>query len=253
MRAGPAGTPTRTAPRRRLADARDDRRQCRPGVEPHPEFRRRRSRRLAPRPDAGLEGGAGRQVQSRSAADPGAAPRPPRRQDRLRAGAGADQALSLRPPRSGGAPGEGRRVRDRGDGAGLPRRRRSRWSSRRWSMLDFVVVGCVAVTRVRRADRQGRRLRRPRARHLPRARQGRTGDTPIATTVHSSQVVDDARLPMMGHDSALHFIATEKELIETRDAVRPAGRASTGSASSPTSTRTSRSSRSSARGSPGER
>ena len=42
-----------------------------------------------------------------------------------------------------------------------------------------------------------------------------TEATPIATTVHSSQVVDDRRLPMMPHDSALHWIATEKELIET--------------------------------------
>ena len=40
-------------------------------------------------------------------------------------------------------------------------------------------------------------------------------DTPIATSVHSSQVVDDRRLVMMGHDSALDYIATEQELIVT--------------------------------------
>jgi len=46
---------------------------------------------------------------------------------------------------------------------------------------------------------------------------GKVGpETEIATTVHSSQVVDDARLPMMPHDSALHWIATEKELVETK-------------------------------------
>ncbi len=48
--------------------------------------------------------------------------------------------------------------------------------------------------------------------------------TPIATTVHSSQLVEDRRLPMMAHDSALHYIATEAELIETETAYRqPAG------------------------------
>jgi 5-formyltetrahydrofolate cyclo-ligase len=40
-------------------------------------------------------------------------------------------------------------------------------------------------------------------------------ETPIATTVHSSQVVDDNRLPMLGHDSPLDFIATEREVIVT--------------------------------------
>jgi len=48
--------------------------------------------------------------------------------------------------------------------------------------------------------------------------------TPIATTVHSSQVVDDRRVPMMAHDSALHYIATETGLIDTRtDYRQPAG------------------------------
>ncbi len=42
-----------------------------------------------------------------------------------------------------------------------------------------------------------------------------TAKTPIATSVHSSQVVADARVPMLGHDSALHYVATEKELIVT--------------------------------------
>jgi 5-formyltetrahydrofolate cyclo-ligase len=40
--------------------------------------------------------------------------------------------------------------------------------------------------------------------------------TPIATTVHSSQVVADSEVVMESHDSALHFIATELELIATR-------------------------------------
>ena len=51
----------------------DDGRQCRPGLEPHPEFRRRRPRRAwRSRAAPGMEDGARRQMQSRSAADSGA-------------------------------------------------------------------------------------------------------------------------------------------------------------------------------------
>ena len=81
-------------------------------------------------------------------------------------------------------------------------------------VLDFVVVGCVAVTRA--GGRTGKGggfadLELGIFREL-----GKVGaTTEIATTVHSSQVVDDRRLPMMPHDSALHWIATEKELIAT--------------------------------------
>jgi 5-formyltetrahydrofolate cyclo-ligase len=89
--------------------------------------------------------------------------------------------------------------------------------------LDFVVVGCVAVTRA--GGRTGKGggfadLELGIFREL-----GKIGaDTPITATVHSSQVVDDRRLPMMGHDSALHFIATEKELIDTNTPyTQPAG------------------------------
>ena len=84
-------------------------------------------------------------------------------------------------------------------------------------VLDFVVVGCVAVTRA--GGRTGKGggfadLELGIFREL-----GKVGpQTEIATTVHSSQVVEDARLPMMPHDSALHWIATEKELIETKTA-----------------------------------
>jgi 5-formyltetrahydrofolate cyclo-ligase len=84
-------------------------------------------------------------------------------------------------------------------------------------VLDFVVVGCVAVTRA--GGRTGKGggfadLELGIFREL-----GKVGpQTEIATTVHSGQVVDDARLPMMPHDSALHWIATERELIETKTA-----------------------------------
>ncbi len=81
-------------------------------------------------------------------------------------------------------------------------------------MLDFVVVGCVAVTRS--GGRTGKGggfadLELGIFREL-----GKVGPaTPIATTVHSSQVVADSRVVMMAHDSALNFIATEAELIVT--------------------------------------
>lgn len=90
-------------------------------------------------------------------------------------------------------------------------------------MLDFVVVGCVAVTRS--GGRTGKGggfadLELGIFRELGKLRE----TTVIATTVHLRQVVDDTRLPMMGHDSALHTIATEKELIDTRTAfAQPAG------------------------------
>ncbi len=81
-------------------------------------------------------------------------------------------------------------------------------------MLDFVVVGCVAVTRA--GGRTGKGggfadLELGIFRELGKLKH----NTPIATTVHSSQLVDDRRLPMMGHDSALNYIATEIELIDT--------------------------------------
>jgi len=81
--------------------------------------------------------------------------------------------------------------------------------------LDFVVVGCVAVTRA--GGRTGKGggfadLELGIFRELGKLKP----DTPIATSVHSSQVVDDRRLVMMGHDSALDYIATEQELIDTQ-------------------------------------
>ena len=48
--------------------------------------------------------------------------------------------------------------------------------------------------------------------------------TPMATTIHSSQLVAEARVMMQAHDSPLDFIATEGELIRTGStAPRPAG------------------------------
>ena len=79
--------------------------------------------------------------------------------------------------------------------------------------LPFCVVGCVAVGRAGGRTGKGagfadlelgifRDLGKVDLRSV------------IATTVHSSQVVSDVRVPMQAHDSALHAIATEAELIE---------------------------------------
>jgi 5-formyltetrahydrofolate cyclo-ligase len=80
--------------------------------------------------------------------------------------------------------------------------------------LDFCVVGCVAVTR--RGGRTGKGagfadLEQGVFRELGLV----DASTPIATTVHSSQVVDDSEVVMESHDSALNYIATELELIAT--------------------------------------
>ncbi len=89
--------------------------------------------------------------------------------------------------------------------------------------LDFVVVGCVAVS-----DAGGRTgkgggfadLELGIFRELGKV----TPETPVATTVHSVQLVDAALLPMLGHDSPLDYIATEKGVIETRTSMaRPTG------------------------------
>jgi 5-formyltetrahydrofolate cyclo-ligase len=48
--------------------------------------------------------------------------------------------------------------------------------------------------------------------------------TPQATTVHSSQLVQDERIVMVAHDSPLDYIATELELVDTRTVYpRPKG------------------------------
>lgn len=80
--------------------------------------------------------------------------------------------------------------------------------------LDFCVVGCVAVTR--RGGRTGKGagfadLEQGLFRELGLVDRA----TPIATTVHSSQIVAESDVVMEAHDSALDYIATELELIVT--------------------------------------
>ena len=89
--------------------------------------------------------------------------------------------------------------------------------------LDFCVVGCVAVTRLGGRTGKGAGfadLEQGVFRELGLV----SPETPIATTVHSSQVVADSEVVMEGHDSALHFVATELELIGTQTPYsQPAG------------------------------
>lgn len=81
--------------------------------------------------------------------------------------------------------------------------------------FDLVVVGCVAVTR--QGGRTGKGggfadLELGIFREI-----GLVGpNTPIVTTVHSIQVVSDERIIMVAHDSALDWIITPDEVIETK-------------------------------------
>ncbi len=88
--------------------------------------------------------------------------------------------------------------------------------------IDVAVCGCVAVTRS--GGRTGKGggfadLELGLFRDLGQV----TARTPIVTTVHSSMVVDDARLPTLEHDSLLDWIVTERDTIETRPTRPQAG------------------------------
>lgn len=89
--------------------------------------------------------------------------------------------------------------------------------------LDFCVVGSVAVGRAGGRTGKGAGfadLETGIFRELGIV----TADTPMATTVHSVQIVPDERVVIEQHDTPLDFIATELELIETRNALpRPQG------------------------------
>ena len=87
--------------------------------------------------------------------------------------------------------------------------------------LDFCVVGCVAVTRA--GGRTGKGAGFADLEHgIFRELGLTTAETPIATTVHSCQLVEDSRVVMEPHDNALNFIATESELIRTGARQSPA-------------------------------
>jgi 5-formyltetrahydrofolate cyclo-ligase len=89
--------------------------------------------------------------------------------------------------------------------------------------IDLVIVGCVAVTR-----NGGRTGKGAGFADLELAMLTEFGlveiDTPIVTTVHPLQIVQDLRLPMQAHDWALNWIVTGEEKIETNTSYpRPIG------------------------------
>lgn len=83
--------------------------------------------------------------------------------------------------------------------------------------MDFIAVGCVAVTRA--GGRTGKGggfadLELGIFRELGLV----PAHAPIVTTVHDLQVVDNDRIVMLGHDQPLDWIATPTALIETETA-----------------------------------
>jgi 5-formyltetrahydrofolate cyclo-ligase len=89
--------------------------------------------------------------------------------------------------------------------------------------IDLAIVGCVAVAR-----NGGRTGKGAGFADLELAMLTEFGlveiDTPIVTTVHPLQIVEDSRLPMQPHDWALNWIVTAQEVIETNTSYpRPTG------------------------------
>lgn len=89
--------------------------------------------------------------------------------------------------------------------------------------IDLVIVGCVAVAR-----NGGRTGKGAGFADLELAMLTEFGlveiDTPIVTTAHPLQIVEDSRLPMQSHDWALNWIVTAEEVIETNTSYpRPMG------------------------------
>ncbi|MCU0533264.1 MAG: 5-formyltetrahydrofolate cyclo-ligase [Hydrococcus sp. Prado102] len=89
--------------------------------------------------------------------------------------------------------------------------------------IDLVVVGCVAAGR-----NGGRTGKGAGFADLELAMLKTFGlvkdNTPIVTTVHPLQIVEDSRLPMLPHDWALNWIVTEQGAIATNTTYpRPSG------------------------------
>ncbi len=89
--------------------------------------------------------------------------------------------------------------------------------------LDFCVVGSVAVSRSGGRTGKGAGFADLET-AIFRALGLIDERTPMATTVHSLQLVPDAAVVIEAHDTPLDLIATEQGLIETRHALpRPGG------------------------------
>lgn len=89
--------------------------------------------------------------------------------------------------------------------------------------IDLVLVGCVAVTCS--GGRTGKGAGFADLELAMLKEFGLVQDaTPIATTVHSLQVVEPSRLPMLAHDWALDWIVTPEAAIATQtNYPRPTG------------------------------
>lgn len=82
--------------------------------------------------------------------------------------------------------------------------------------VDLVVTGCVAV------DRSGARLGKGGGfsdlEYAVALEAGLIGpDTPVVTTVHPLQVLEEERIPMTGHDVRLDWIVTPEEVIRVEN------------------------------------
>ena len=89
--------------------------------------------------------------------------------------------------------------------------------------IDLVIIGCVAVARNGGRTGKGAGFADLELAMLTEFRLVEI-DTPIVTTVHPLQVVEDWRLPMQVHDWALNRIVTTDEVIETNTSFpRPTG------------------------------
>ncbi|MBF0678240.1 MAG: 5-formyltetrahydrofolate cyclo-ligase [Devosia sp.] len=89
--------------------------------------------------------------------------------------------------------------------------------------LDFCVFGSVAVTRQGARTGKGGGFADLEAGVLNELGRIRP-DTPLVTSVHSTQVVPDGDIVMMHFDCWMDYVATEKELITTNSQhTRPKG------------------------------
>ena len=80
--------------------------------------------------------------------------------------------------------------------------------------LDICVCGCVAVTRAGGRTGKGAGFA-DLEQALFRLYGVVNSSTPVMTTVHDIQVVEDELVVMQGHDTPLNIIVTPTELIET--------------------------------------
>lgn len=89
--------------------------------------------------------------------------------------------------------------------------------------MDIAVVGCVAVTRSGGRTGKGAGFADLEM-GIFREYDLIKPETPVLTTVHSLQVVNDDRIVMVAHDTPLDWVITPDEVIETQTAYPQPGR-----------------------------